>query len=88
MEQNLVLHIDPRGPVEWVTLNRPESGNALNITLVEALSSYFEGLRDREAIRIVVLRAIGKHFCTGLDMNDSAVSGGGAQPEVGVAYTA
>jgi enoyl-CoA hydratase/carnithine racemase len=63
-----VLLIEARGTVEWVTLNRPDSSNALNAELVEALIDYFEGLREREDIRVVVLRAAGKHFCAGLDL--------------------
>lgn len=65
-EQPLV--INSRDQVEWVTLNRPDSGNALNAALVDALSAYFEGLREREDIRVVVLGARGRHFCVGLDL--------------------
>jgi enoyl-CoA hydratase/carnithine racemase len=65
-EQPLV--IEQRDQVEWVTLNRPDAGNALNAALVEALVGYFEGLREREEIRIVVLQARGRHFCVGLDL--------------------
>jgi enoyl-CoA hydratase/carnithine racemase len=72
LDQEIALLIDKRGPVEWVTLNRPKSGNALNADLIEALVSYFEGLRDREETRIVVLKANGKHFCAGLDLTGEA----------------
>jgi enoyl-CoA hydratase/carnithine racemase len=68
-EQDVLL-VEKRGPVEWVTLNRPDAGNALNANLVERLVGYFEGLRDREDIRIVILKANGKHFCVGLDLAD------------------
>ena len=71
MEQNELL-IERREAVEWVTLNRPASGNALNAGLVRALIGYFESLRDREEIRIVVLRSSGKHFCVGADLTDGA----------------
>lgn len=63
-----MLLIEAQGPVEWVTLNRPESGNALNTEMVDALVAYFEGLREREDVRIVVLKARGRHFCVGLDL--------------------
>ena len=69
--QKLLL-IEQRGAVEWVTLNRPDAANALNAELVIALTDYFEGLRDRQDIRVVVLRAQGKHFCAGLDLSGSA----------------
>jgi len=67
-----VLLIERRDAVEWVTLNRPDAGNALNAELVGTLASYFEGLRSREDVRVVVLRAKGKHFCVGADLSGEA----------------
>lgn len=75
-----MILIEQRGSVEWVTLNRPEAGNALNAELVEALANYFEGLRDREAIRVVVLRAAGRHFCVGADLSGSAFADASRTP--------
>ncbi|NQX88282.1 MAG: enoyl-CoA hydratase/isomerase family protein [Halioglobus sp.] len=69
-EQTLV--VEKRDTVEWVTLNRPTAGNALNKELVDALVEYFEGLQEREDTRVVVLSARGKHFCVGLDLTSSA----------------
>ena len=66
------LLVETRGEVEWVTLNRPEQGNALNAVLVDALQAYFEQLREREEVRVVVLRAEGRHFCAGLDLSPDA----------------
>ena len=68
MATEQVLLVEARGSGEWVTLNRPESGNALNTEMVDALITYFEGLREREDVRIVVLKANGRHFCVGLDL--------------------
>lgn len=68
MEAEQVLLVERKGDVEWVTLNRPQSNNALNGVLVDALIDYFEGAREREEIRVIVLRGPGKHFCAGLDM--------------------
>lgn len=72
MQPTSPLEIEHQGPVDWVTLNRPESGNALNAVLVEELLGYFEGLRECEQTRVVVLRARGRHFCAGLDLTDPA----------------
>ena len=63
-----VLLIDQRGDVDWVTLNRPDSLNALNPELVEALATYFEGLYRQHDRRIVVLKGAGRGFCSGLDL--------------------
>ena len=53
-----VLLIEERGDVDWVTMNRPDSLNALNPELVEALAAYFEGLYRRHDRRVVVLRVV------------------------------
>lgn len=62
------LLVDRRGAVDWVTLNRPERLNALDETLTTALRTYFEGLYDDSACRIVVLRGAGRGFCAGADL--------------------
>ena len=67
-----VLLVESRDQVDWVTMNRPDASNALNQPLIEALLDYFEGLRDNHAVRIVVLRANGRHFCAGADLASGA----------------
>lgn len=73
------ISIDRRDAVEWVTLNRPESLNALNPQMIEELYAYFSGLADRIEVRIVVLKAAGKAFCAGLDLKHEASSNSSAQ---------
>lgn len=80
-EQDNLL-IEQRGAVEWVTLNRPDAGNALDEALVTALIEYFEALPERESVRVVVLRANGRHFCAGLDLNTGAFAANQRTPHV------
>ncbi|MFC3225940.1 enoyl-CoA hydratase/isomerase family protein [Marinibaculum pumilum] len=68
MSTDEVLIVERRGPVDWVTLNRPDRLNALNFALVDAVRSYFEDLRRNRDTRIVVLRGAGRAFCAGFDM--------------------
>lgn len=82
MSSDEVLLIEPRGAVEWVTLNRPDQGNALDEALVNALVAYFEGLLERQDVRVVVLRANGRHFCAGLDMSSGAFAATQRTPNV------
>jgi enoyl-CoA hydratase/carnithine racemase len=43
--------VDVRGAVHWLTLNRPESLNAITTQMATELSDYFGGLqRDRHCI--------------------------------------
>ena len=63
-----LLHIEQRGDVDWVTMNRPDSLNALNPELTEALCTYFEGLYRQHDRRVIVLKGAGRGFCSGLDL--------------------
>lgn len=62
------LLVEQQGAVDWVTLNRPDSLNALNPTMVLELTRYFRDLANRQDRRIVVLRGAGRAFCAGLDL--------------------
>lgn len=77
------LIIEKEGPVDWVTMNRPERLNALNPTLIDELLDYFGSLYFNHDVRIVVLRGAGSAFCAGLDLkhraeNNAAPAGVGA----------
>lgn len=50
-----------------LTLNQPESANALSPALVEGLIGV---LSDAEDVRLCVLRGEGKHFCAGFYLSD------------------
>jgi enoyl-CoA hydratase/carnithine racemase len=78
------LLIDHRAGVDWVTLNRPDSLNALNPDLIDALNGYFGRLqRDRDT-RVVVLRGAGRAFCAGLDLKEAMARRAGRQDLPGV----
>lgn len=62
------LIVEKRGQVDWLTLNRPESMNAITTAMVGELNDYFGGLYNDGAVRIVVMRGAGKAFCAGLDI--------------------
>jgi enoyl-CoA hydratase/carnithine racemase len=66
-DSNLLL-IETRGEVEIATINRPDALNALDPALTDALHAYFDGLRQRPDIRVVLLRGAGRAFCAGLDI--------------------
>lgn len=68
------LLLEERGEVDWLTLNRAESLNALNPTMVAELKSYFRGLAERPERRVVVLKGAGRGFCSGLDLKGAGDS--------------
>jgi methylglutaconyl-CoA hydratase len=54
--------------VVTVLLNRPERGNAFDQTMLDELGAAFASLAVDETVRVVVLRAGGRHFCGGADL--------------------
>ena len=74
MEYRTLL-FEIRDHVGWLTLNRPDKGNALSMEMVQELRQFFADLEKTLDIRIVVMRGAGKHFCTGLDLLSSFGNG-------------
>src|SRR5215467_3216106 len=83
----LLTDIDPRG-VAKLTLNRPERGNAYDQPLLAALTAEIARLGTDAAIRVIVLRGAGKHFCAGADIggHDAARSAAGRATLPGLCY--
>ncbi len=79
MPQTKSIHIEKRGEVDWLTLNRPDQLNTITGTMVEELCSYFEQLQKDFTVRIVVMRGAGRAFCAGLDIKEHL--GGDRVPE-------
>jgi isohexenylglutaconyl-CoA hydratase len=70
---NLLLRAE--GGVLHVTLNRPESRNALSLGLVQDLNAVFDALKEPGEIRVVVLRGAGGNFCAGADLKEMMAGG-------------
>jgi len=51
-----------------ITLNRPEKGNALTMQMLKQLSSIISEIEADRDFRAVVIRARGRFFCTGGDI--------------------
>lgn len=60
---------DERGVVT-LTLNRPQSFNALSEAMLTALGSALDALAGDDTVRAVVLGAAGKAFCAGHDLKE------------------
>jgi enoyl-CoA hydratase/carnithine racemase len=71
--------------IATVTLNRPEKRNALSRALLEALRRGFGELDREDRVRVVVVRAEGPAFCSGMDLEElGARQAEGADPETEV----
>lgn len=74
MTEDTVLRAD-RGAVRVLTLNRPESRNALNRNLIRALYVALKEADADAAVRAVVLTGADPAFCAGVDLKEAARDG-------------
>jgi methylglutaconyl-CoA hydratase len=65
MYRHLAVRRD--GPVEYLTLNRPEVRNAFNDEVVAELRQWAEAVAGDAGVRVVVLAGAGKVFSAGAD---------------------
>lgn len=56
------------GGVAWVSMNRPKFHNAQNSQMTYALDAAFRRAVDDDAVKVIVLKAEGKHFSAGHDI--------------------
>jgi enoyl-CoA hydratase/carnithine racemase len=78
------LLIEHEDGLDRVTLNRPESLNALDPSLIDALNTYFQGLQRNRDTRVVLLKGAGNNFCAGLDLKHAMKRRAGQQEPPGV----
>ena len=67
-----VIHLDDRGPVALLTIDRVERRNALDH---DALDELLDAHARAAAARVVVITGAGGHFCAGADLSGVEDSG-------------
>jgi len=73
-EDLVLLETDDRNPaVAVLTLNRPDSGNAFNTPMLEALSDRLEEIDDTHTFRAAILKSNGPNSSFGADLNELVV---------------
>ena len=73
------LLVEMRVGALWITLNRPDAANALTPDQRNQIITLMEDASGDPEVRVVVLAAEGKHFCSGADLS----GGTGGQAAVG-----
>ncbi len=62
------LLFEKTAPIARITLNMPETRNALNLEVREELLNLFRELNDDTAVKVVMLTGAGDSFCAGGDI--------------------
>ena len=68
---NLIL-TETRGPVQIITINRPEVRNAVNIDTAKALYAAFLDFEDNDDAKVAVFTGSDGAFCGGYDLKMAA----------------
>lgn len=66
------LLVEEQGAILIVTLNRPEKLNALTAQTMSLFESALHKFRDTPALKVMLIRATGRYFCSGVDMRDTS----------------
>jgi enoyl-CoA hydratase/carnithine racemase len=70
------LVYEKRDHLAFITLNRPERGNATIPEMVPVFKAIWEDVRDDENVRCAIVTGTGeRHFCTGADVGAVATTG-------------
>lgn len=62
--------LEPHNGVLHVTLNRPQSRNAMSLQMVSELRTVLADVARDEQVRALVISGAGGHFCAGGDVKD------------------
>lgn len=63
-----LISMEKQGDVAWITLNNPDSMNALSGAMLKQLADVTDGLHQDAGVRCVVITGAGKAFCAGGDL--------------------
>jgi len=80
----ILFDVDARG-IATLTLNMPDRQNRLDSAALAEILAILDRCESDDAIRLLCIRAVGKHFCAGADIRDlrrgdDRTGGGQAQP--------
>ncbi|WP_438397324.1 enoyl-CoA hydratase/isomerase family protein [Caballeronia sp. DA-9] len=69
--EHLIYEVDGEH-ICWLTLNRPNKLNAMNLKLIAELRAGFERAEEDPNVNVVVVRGAGRAFCAGHDLEEDA----------------
>jgi 2-(1,2-epoxy-1,2-dihydrophenyl)acetyl-CoA isomerase len=66
------IEVEQRDGVTWITLNRPDRLNAMNVELIDEVLDALEVAEKDDDVRVVVMTGAGRGFCAGGDLGGVA----------------
>jgi enoyl-CoA hydratase/carnithine racemase len=71
MMESTQFKVEIEGHVAWLTLNRPEKRNTMGTDFFKELSEHLEKFDQNADVRAVVIKAEGKSFTAGTDLEEA-----------------
>ena len=71
MMESTQFKVEIDAHVAWLTLNRPEKRNTMGTNFFKELSEHLENLDGDSEVRAVVIKAEGKSFTAGTDLEEA-----------------
>ncbi|HXK62396.1 MAG TPA: enoyl-CoA hydratase-related protein [Acidobacteriota bacterium] len=72
MNSRLIVRENESDAIAWISLNRPEKRNALNMEAFQELCRTIEEIERQPGTRVLILKGMGPVFCSGLDLKEAA----------------
>lgn len=72
----MAIHIETDGPIEIITIDRPEVANAIDRPTAAALADAFRAFDKDDALLVAVLAGANGKFCAGADLKAMREPGG------------
>jgi enoyl-CoA hydratase/carnithine racemase len=73
---------EKKGPIAYITLNRPKVKNAIDVEVHERLGEIWRDFRDDPDLRIAILTGSGDAFCAGADLKTHVPEWDGVGPSL------
>ncbi len=73
--QYTTINLENINSIAHVTLNRPDSRNAMNVVMIKEITHIFSELHKDNSVRGVLLSGNGQSFCAGVDLEDMRRTG-------------
>lgn len=70
-----LVHYEVEGHLATLTLDSQHNRNALSRQLVTELFEALDGAEEDESVKVVLIRAAGRTFCSGADLSEAAGEG-------------
>jgi enoyl-CoA hydratase/carnithine racemase len=74
---------EKKGSIAYVTLNRPEVKNAIDLDVHHSLRQVWADFRDDQDLRLAIVTGAGDAFCAGADLRTHVPEWSGAGPSLG-----